>query len=461
MIRVITLLIILAPFVLAAQTDTTGLIVTPHIATPIGKPNGESVSVKINKDGGSIKSRDGRVELIFPEGALSSKANISIQPITNHAAGGVGNAYDFEPSGTKFNKPVQIIFHYVKEELNGTLAELKSIATQSSNGKWYRLKNIVVDTTAQTLTSSIEHFSSYATFDRVKLRPEQANLKVGKAVSMSVVYMNLPDQDNKADENELQWSNEIAAESKWLVNGIPNGNATIGRITGKTNGKLFSAPQSVPDANPVAVTVNLNWVLNVNLKTFKKISLISNITIYDNAYQISVIGVWKDLRREKMGADYYRRGGGGVSEQIITDTSSFILHLDGNKSRITNIQNMFKDSIINRGNCTLTIWNEAIATGVIQIDGIESITVVPANPPKQQSRGITIRFKKPEIIMPDIVVECTGSSINNSMARGYMSTFTVGLPTTISFMEHEMKDYWSENAGIKEYQVIIRPLVDN
>ncbi|MBC7934462.1 MAG: hypothetical protein H7Y86_03755 [Rhizobacter sp.] len=40
-----------------------------------------------------------------------------------------------------------------------------------------------MDTNAQTLTASIEHFSSHATFDRVKLRPEKANLKVGKSVS--------------------------------------------------------------------------------------------------------------------------------------------------------------------------------------------------------------------------------------------------------------------------------------
>jgi hypothetical protein len=110
------------------------------------------------------------------------------------------------------------------------------------------------------------------------------------------------------------------------------------------------------------------------------------------AYRISVIGIWKDLRREALGANYYKKM--GVGEQIITDTSSFILHLNGNKSTVTNIENMFKDSIINRGKCTMTLLNEATATGVIHISGIESITVVPADPPRQPYRGITIRFKK-------------------------------------------------------------------
>jgi len=455
--KAIAFLVVLAPFVSAAQTDTTGLIITPHIATPIGMPNAEAVTVKMNKDGGTIKSNDGRVELIIPEGALSSKTNISIQSITNYTEGGVGSAYEFGPSGTTFSKPVQLIFHYTKEELNGTLAELKSIATQSSNGKWYALKSIVVDTTAQSLTTTIEHFSSYATFDRVKLKPEQANLKVGKSIAMVVVYNNLSDSDNTA--TELQWPNDAAKEWTWLVNGIPNGNTTTGRITGKINGKQFTAPPTVPDANPVAITVNLNWLLKTNLKTFKKISLVSNITIYDRAYHITVIGIWKDLRREAMGTDYYRKA--NVSEQIITDTSSFILHLNGNKSRVTNIENMFKDSVINRGKCTLTLLNAASATGVIQIDGIESITVVPADPPRQPSRGITIKFKKPKIVMPDIVQECKGTTINNSMPRGFMAGFNIGFPQTISFMENELKDYWSQNAGIKEYQVIIKPLEDN
>ncbi|MFM9910742.1 MAG: hypothetical protein ACKVOW_15435 [Chitinophagaceae bacterium] len=174
------------------------------------------------------------------------------------------------------------------------------------------------------------------------------------------------------------------------------------------------------------------------------------------AYQITVIGIWKDLRREAMGADYYRKA--NVGEQIITDSSSFIFHLKGNKGSISNIQNMFKDSIINRGKCTLTLINEAIATGVIHINGIEGITVVPADPPRQPSRGITIRFKKPKIIMPDVFMECKGATIGNRNVLGMMQ---IGFPQTISFMENELKDYWSTQAGIKEYRVIIKPLNDN
>ena len=107
------------------------------------------------------------------------------------------------------------------------------------------------------------------------------------------------------------------------------------------------------------------------------------------------------------------------------------------------------------------MMNEATATGVIQIDGIESITIVPADPPKQPGRGITIKFKKPKIIMPDIFQECKGATINNSMPRGFMAGLNIGFPQTIVFMESELIDYISTSSGIKEYQVIIKSLDDN
>ena len=47
--------------------------------TALGKPTGEQVSQEIGKDGGTISSEDGRIELIFPEGALSKKKKIKIK----------------------------------------------------------------------------------------------------------------------------------------------------------------------------------------------------------------------------------------------------------------------------------------------------------------------------------------------------------------------------------------------
>jgi hypothetical protein len=105
--------------------------------------------------------------------------------------------------------------------------------------------------------------------------------------------------------------------------------------------------------------------------------------------------------------------------------------------------------------------NEVNATGVIHISGIESITVVPADPPRQPGRRITIRFKKPQIIMPDIHIKCKGAWINNELMSALLEDFKMGFPWTISFMENELKDRWATEAGIEEYQVKIRPISED
>jgi hypothetical protein len=51
-------------------------------STAIGAPDGKPVSKEIGPAGGSITSDDGRVELIFPEGALTTATVISIQPLS-------------------------------------------------------------------------------------------------------------------------------------------------------------------------------------------------------------------------------------------------------------------------------------------------------------------------------------------------------------------------------------------
>ena len=64
-----------------------------------GKASGTSVSQQIGPAGGKITSGDGRVELVFPVGALNNKTTISIQPVTNLFDSAAGKAYQFEPSG--------------------------------------------------------------------------------------------------------------------------------------------------------------------------------------------------------------------------------------------------------------------------------------------------------------------------------------------------------------------------
>ena len=56
--------------------------------------------------------------------------------MTNLVPNGAGKAYQFEPSGIQFKKPVQIIFHYNDDEATTCPADLMCFALQDHTGKW-------------------------------------------------------------------------------------------------------------------------------------------------------------------------------------------------------------------------------------------------------------------------------------------------------------------------------------
>ena len=162
---------------LQAQFDSTNtLIDTSKIkfielpdSTAIGTPDGTLVSKEIGPTGGTIVSDDGRVELIFPADALTATTVISIQPTTNPAPNGTGKAYQFEPSGIQFKKPVQIIFHYTDEEAETCPADLMGFALQDHTGKWTFIDYDDWDSTGKTLKGFIQHFSGGSNVNQLVL----------------------------------------------------------------------------------------------------------------------------------------------------------------------------------------------------------------------------------------------------------------------------------------------------
>ena len=83
--------------------------------TPKGVPVDVPTSKIIGANGGSLFSLDALMGVEIPAGALSADTEITIQPVTNFAPNGNGNAYQLSPEGIKFNKPVKITFKHGKE----------------------------------------------------------------------------------------------------------------------------------------------------------------------------------------------------------------------------------------------------------------------------------------------------------------------------------------------------------
>ena len=159
----------------------------PPAITPVGTPVGNPVSKIIGAAGGTLVSPDGRLELNIPSGALSSNTDISIQPVTNEAPGGIGLAYDLLPNGTKFSKLATFTFHYTKEELNDNFPYLLFIAYQDSSNGW-RADQIQrdFDTVAKTVSLEISHFTIWAFGDRINMTATPLILEKNETSNVSI-----------------------------------------------------------------------------------------------------------------------------------------------------------------------------------------------------------------------------------------------------------------------------------
>jgi hypothetical protein len=355
--------------------------------TALGKPIGEEVSQEIGKDGGTIVSDDGRIELIFPEGALSTKKKIKIQPVTNLAANGSGNAYQMEPLGTEFQKPVTLVFHFSENEFTGTSAEFKGIASQDEKGKWQVMPEVLLDTVAKTITTQINHFSSYAPFDKIVLRPQQARVKVEKSIQMEIHFV-ISDLDAGIALPPT------IPNPQWTVNSIAFGNSFVGTIKPlTTNNATFTAPAGLPDDNPVAVAAELKGLqFTFNKKIFKDPALVSHLLIYDKAYRISM-DVWVDNSED------------GICTMRLTDHGEFTLVLEGTRTMIREITNRNLQIRFNPCPCPF-IWMNKPTPGPINTIGAKRIDVTPASLPSTPFRKVKILLNHAISPMPAFKISC-------------------------------------------------------
>jgi len=274
--KVLMALLCLASLYSFAQTETKELnadslayeIVQLPDSTGKGFPNGNTIRKEIGAEGGRIVSEDGRVELIFPEGALTTKTNISIQPIISPIPNANGNGYQFEPSGTKFLKPVELVFHYKKEDEAQCPALFMFMAIQSDNGKWEYMDYDDWDSTKQVLKGTIYHFSAMVNGKLVELNKEKVTLKVGQN-GVFFVQQVLPPYPGPAvpgDEDITLPSIPSLGKEKaeWNVNGIKGGNSIIGTVNAQKDPRkaIYTAPNLLN--NDEFMTVELKTYIIVN-----------------------------------------------------------------------------------------------------------------------------------------------------------------------------------------------------
>ena len=337
---------------------------TPAI-TAVGKSVGKKTAVIIGKEGGSVESSDGLATLIIPEGAVNKKTTFVIEPISNEIPNGNGNAYRLEPSGIKFKKPVTLMLKYGDEETKDSIPLLMGIAIQDEKGQWMGLNKFIVDTAARTLSGMINHFSDWSKFDIIKIDPSYRRVQVDNTITVYVTGVQPgPECDDRLEVCPLT---KQPKKVIWRVNDLEGGNTEIGRINGRMQGAYYTAPTTVPDHNPVAVTADLvGLTFKVNGKNLKDLRLYCSVLIYDNAYEVKMIS-WQEV---------------GIATYI--DSGSFVISIEGKTGKIIEkVNNNTTDKLEYHSltECTYKIINPGANHGLIHITGVRQIKLTPANPP--------------------------------------------------------------------------------
>jgi hypothetical protein len=256
-----------------ADADVTNVAVacaasTPVAAvtspgTPISDPTGNPMmtTTAIGPAGGTLSAPDGQLSVMIPAGALSSTVNLTATLITSTAPGGL-RAYRLGPEGQTFQKPVKLAFSYADADLRGTVSDSLGVGYQLGNGTWGGYKQVVLDTTAKTVSVTSQHFSDWSALLGTQLSPGEATISPGHTLTLTVVectQTTTDDDDQLVSILGLCVSDELDALANWSVNGVVGGGAASGRVDGSAGvagTAVYTAPSSVPAPPTVAVSVS-------------------------------------------------------------------------------------------------------------------------------------------------------------------------------------------------------------
>ncbi len=427
----------------SAQTNVAEDTTARPAITGFGKDDGKLSELKIGKEGGNLISSDGKITLIIPEGAVTKKTNFSIQPVTNLMPNGNGAAYRLEPSGIQFQKPVRLIFKYDAEEIKDSMQFLLGIAMQDDKGQWYNLNTTELDTVAKNISGTINHFSTWASFEQLTLIVPK-RLKVKKQAYLLIRGVSWKDEISDDEITPLeQWKEPV--KTVWSVNGIVKGDLKTGMLLyGEKNINGFkridlnsyTAPDKIPAQNPVAISVVLtgasvtNKVGKSRVKS-KYLFLSEPVLIYDNAYEVIMVHSSNAVdNSSEMGAVKY------------IDTGSFVISVTGKEAKLIEKENRNTTSNLDyKGKCKIQQLQPG--TGTIHILGVSSIRLnTPATPGGNQ--WVEIFFKRAPTIIPLLQFTCppingrgdyyTGT---NEKGRAIAATMVPAFPGQVRF---ELKD---------------------
>jgi hypothetical protein len=239
--------------------------------TPVGTPTGTPITNTIGPAGGVISSADGSLSVNVPADAVSAETSFGLEPITNTAWSGLGSGFRLTPSGATFLKPVTLRFKPSATDLKGASLGQLGVAFQNPQGVWEVLEDASFDAASQSLSATTTHFTDFATFPYVELRPASSLLKLKSPLILELyecVQRARPSDPKKTTVVKCQSSRANAEEGvsggyrikNWVVNGVSNGNATVGAISkADAFSGTYTAPAKIPTSgNTISVAVGVS-----------------------------------------------------------------------------------------------------------------------------------------------------------------------------------------------------------
>lgn len=410
--------IFLVSMLTQAQSDSVKTQIKLSDSTGFGTPDGTLISKEIGADGGQIASEDGRVELIFPVGALAKNTLISIQPRTNLSPNGVGKSYWFEPSGIQFQKPVQIKVRYSDDEADICPPDWMSLGIQDHRGIWTFIDYESFDSVSKTLKGFIEHFSAVSNVNDVRIIPDKRIIRVNETTHMALIDIarispdGIPYGDTSYSFAPIAVNNTLL----WYANGVLHGNAQTGKISGieyesvrftaKTIIGRYSAPRimslTLLENNPVTIWTEIYRKTRKGKVLRKRLS--THILVYDE-YDVRVNAFvdntnlgpftqkWTDESTFKIivGKSF------GLSHISISDTSNKVYKLE-------------KENFSNN-DCQFVYQNSATCKGPIHVVGISGSGVSGGSADTYVTA--TVDFVRVPWELPKLRITCRGMSVPN------------------------------------------------
>ena len=255
-----------------------------YAPTEIGTPVGDKVTRQIGPAGGTLSSGDGRLTLTIPPSAVSETVTFAVAPITNKAAGGIGNAYRLEPDGRTFATPLELSLRYDDNDLDGTAAEALAIAFQDKAGKWHVLDPTGLDDANRSVKFAVTHFTDFSFLATMRLEPPKATLRVGETMQIKLIGCGEPGIFQFPHPGACVMGHEVVM-MEWYTD--------IGTVTSQMNPANYTAPPRKPNPNVATVSVPYNlpdirggWGPNYGEVTpYRRGMFTAKITIVDRGYR--------------------------------------------------------------------------------------------------------------------------------------------------------------------------------